>query len=98
MRNISKIYPAITENTKCLISRACTPFIVFKVVVSLDNCVPLRFVVFLVLQTLWATFQANARSAPANTILILVSHRRHNEGTANCHLHGSGERNIGEQR
>ena len=54
---------------------------------------------FQLLRTFWATVHAtnNIRSAPASSVLTQVSHWSHNAYTANCHLHGSGERN-GEQR
>ena len=61
------------ENTECLI--VYTPFIDFKVGVSLDYGVPLCFVLLLALQTLCARFQAkdNIRNAHARTILTYHS-------------------------
>ena len=96
MRSIPTIYPAITENTKCLIVEARVPLFIFKVGVSIDHGVPLCFVALLALRTLWATFQTknNKGSAPASSALTLVSHQSHKVHTANRHLCcGSGGRN-----
>ena len=72
----STLDPAIMEDTECAIIKAYTPFFDLKVGVSLDHDVAsLCFVLLLVLQMLWATFQTknNVRSAPASSALTQVS-------------------------
>ena len=74
-------------------------FINLKVGVSLDHDVLLRFVLFIALQTCWATFKVNnnIRSTPASSELTLVLHQSHYAQTTNRNLHCKGERN-GAQR
>ena len=78
-----------------------------KVGVSLDHGVSpsvlLHFVSLLALRTFWATFQAknNVRSAPASSVLTLVSHRSHNMRIENRYLYAEVEKGMelkGEQR
>ena len=77
-----------------------TSFLNFKVGVSLNHDVSLRFVLLLAFWACWETFQGanNVRSASANSALTLVSHWSHNAHAANRYLHSSGESNGAQKR
>jgi len=71
-----------------------------KVGVSLNHSALICFVLLLALWTCWAMFQANnnVRSAPASSVLTLVSDQSHDGHITNHHLCGKGERNGAKRR
>jgi len=75
---------------ECLIVKAHTSFIDFKVGVSLGHGFISLLVVLNSVPKVW--------SAPAGSALTLILHRSHNARTANRHLHAKGERNGLQRR
>jgi len=59
-----------------------------------------HYVWHVVYHYVWLSFQAknNARSTPACAALAQVPHQSHSTHTANCYLHGKGERNGIQRR
>jgi len=69
MRSISTIYPAIMENAECLIIRVWTPLSIFKVGVSLNHGVPLRFVALL-----FEHFEQHSKQRITQEVPLLALH------------------------